>query len=277
MVRALRGLLSASYAILFLMILKFLRILTLAGAGFGISGGFLAGCASGGAAPVGAGTAEQLYRSAKRSLNQGDFLNAISIFETLGARYPFGSYTQQAQLDVAFAYLKQDEFDSAINAANRFIKLYPRSENIDYAYYIKGVSHFSRGGSAMERIFPRDMAKVNQIWLSSSFAEFDTLVRRFPDSEYVADSRERMRFLRNEMARHELITAEFYFQRGAMVAVVNRVNYLLEHFDGSVHVPDALALLADAFQSLGQNDRRADTLRVLQATDPKHPAVVKKS
>lgn len=254
----------------FSMILKFLRILAIASAGIGFSGGFLTGCASDEPIRVGAGTAEQLYQVAKRALNQGDFLTAIATFETLGARYPFGSYTQQAQLDVAYAYLKEDEFDSAINAANRFIKLYPRSENIDYAYYIKGISHFSRGGSAMERIFPRDMAKVNQQWLSSAFADFDTLVRRFPNSVYSPDALERMAYLRNEMARHELITARFYFQRGAMVAVVNRVNYLLEHFDGSNHVPDALALLANAYKSLGQADRQADTLRVLRATDPGH-------
>ena len=122
----------------------------------------------------------------------------------------------------------------------------------------------------MERIFPRDMAKVNQQWLSSAFADFDTLVRRFPNSVYSPDALERMAYLRNEMARHELITARFYFQRGAMVAVVNRVNYLLEHFDGSNHVPDALALLANAYKSLGQADRQADTLRVLRATDPGH-------
>jgi len=218
-------------------------------------------------------SAEQIYNQAKRALNQGDFLTAIDTFETLGARYPFGTYTQQAQLDVAYAYLKQDDFDSAIGAADRFIKLYPRSDNIDYAYYIKGVSHFSRGGSAMERIFPRDMAKVNQNWLRSAFAEFDTLVRRFPESKYTPDAQERMVFLKDEMARHELITAQFYYDRGAMVAVVNRVNYLLEHFDGSRHVPNALALMAGAYQSLGQDDLQNDTLRVLALTDPEHPAV----
>lgn len=217
-------------------------------------------------------SAESIYNQAKRALNQGDFLTAIDTFETLGARYPFGTYTQQAQLDVAFAYLKQDDFDSAISSADRLIKLYPRSENIDYAYYIKGVSHFSRGGSAMERIFPRDMAKVNQNWLRSSFAEFDTLVRRFPESQYAADALDRMIFLKDEMARHELITAQFYYDRGAMVAVVNRVNYLLEHFDGSKHVPDSLALMASAYQSLGQTDLQNETLRVLALTDPEHPA-----
>lgn len=218
-------------------------------------------------------SAETIYNLAKRSLNQGDFLTAIDTFEILGARYPFGTYTQQAQLDIAYAYLKQDEFDSAISAADRFIKLYPRSENIDYAYYIKGVSHFSRGASAMERIFPRDMAKVNQNWLRSAFAEFDTLVRRFPDSQYAPDSLDRMAYLKDEMARHELITAQFYYDRGAMVAVVNRVNYLLEHFDGSKHVPNALALMASAYQSLGQTDLKQNTLRVLALTDPEHPAV----
>ena len=218
-------------------------------------------------------SAEDIYNRAKRSLNQGDFLTAIDTFEILGARYPFGTYTQQAQLDIAYAYLKQDDFNGAIDAADRFIKLYPRSENIDYAYYIKGVSHFSRGGSALERIFPRDMAKVNQTWLRSAFAEFDTLVRRFPESQYSPDALERLVFLKDEMARHELITARFYYDRGAMVAVINRINYLLEHFDGSKHVPDALALMADAYQSLGQPELRNDTLRVLALTAPQHPAV----
>lgn len=218
-------------------------------------------------------SAEAIYNQAKRSLNQGDFITAIDTFELLGARYPFGTFTQQAQLDVAFAYLKQDEFDSAIDAADRFIKLYPRNENIDYAHYIKGVSNFSRGGSAMERIFPRDMSKVNQNWLRAAFADFDTLVRRFPDSEYVPDAIDRMIFLKDEMARHELFTAQFYYERGAMVAVVNRVNFLLENFDGSKHVPNALALMASAYESLGQDQLRTDTLRVLLLTDPEHPAV----
>ena len=255
------------------MILKFSRLLAIAALGIGLSGGFLSGCASSQPqSSAAAGSAEQLYRSAKRSLTQGDFLTAISTFETLGARYPFGSYTQQAQLDIAYAYLKQDEFDNAINSADRFIKLYPRNENIDYAYYIKGISHFSRGGSAMERLFPRDLARVNQNWLRSSFAEFDTLARRFPQSKYTPDALARMAYLKDEMARHELNTAKFYYQRGAMVATINRVNYILEHFDGSKHVPNALALMAGAYESMGQTDLQQDTLKVLALTDPEHPA-----
>jgi len=140
-------------------------------------------------------SAERLYSTAKRALNQGDFLTAVDTFETLGARFPFGIYTQQAQLDIAYAYFKQDEFDNAISSADRFIKLYPRSDNIDYAIYIKGVSNFARGGSFMERLFPRDAAQVNQNWLRAAFAEFDVLVRQHPNSEYVPDSLARMEFL----------------------------------------------------------------------------------
>ena len=257
----------------FPMILKFSRILAISLVGISFSSAILSGCTARERILASEATAEQLYQVAKRSLNQGDFLSAISTFETLGARYPFGSYTQQAQLDIAYAYLKQDEFDNAISSADRFIKLYPRSENIDYAYYIKGVSQFARGGSTMERLFPRDMSKVNQQWLRAAFAEFDTLVRRFPDSKYSEDALARMVFLKDEMAQHELTTARFYYQRGAMVAVINRVNYMLEHFDGSRHLPNALALMAGAYQSLGQLDLQQDTLRVLALTDPEHPAV----
>ena len=231
------------------------------------------GCASPGGKLDESSSAEDLYRSAKRSLGQGDFLTAIDTFETLGARYPFGSYTQQAQLDIAYAYFKQDDFDGAVDASERFIKLYPQSENIDYAYYMKGLSHYARGGSALERVFPRDLSRVNQNWLRTAFAEFDTLVRRFPDSVYVPDALERMAFLKNEMARHELNTARFYFERGAMVAAVNRATWILEHFDGSVHVPNALALMANAYGVLGQQDLRADTLKVLAETEPAHPAL----
>ncbi len=218
-------------------------------------------------------TPEGLYDIAKRALTRGDYLTAIDVFESLGAQFPFGNYTQKAQLEVTYAYYKQDEYDSAISAADRYIKLYPRDESVDYAIYMKALSNFSRGGSPMERFFPRQLAYVDQNWLRAAYVDFDTLVRRFPNSEYAADAVDRMAYLRDEMARHELITARYYYNRGAMVASVNRVTYLLEHYKGSKHVPNALALMASAQRSLGQTDLANDTLRVLAQTDPEHPAV----
>lgn len=233
----------------------------------------LAGCAGLDKPVTENSSAEDLYRDAKRSLNNGDFLGAVDTFETLGARYPFGNYTQQAQLDVAYAYFKQDEYDNAISSADRFIKLYPRSEHIDYAYYIKGLSNFARGGSTLERLFPRDLAKVDQAWLRAAFADFDTLLSRFPESPYAPDAVERMTFLHSEMARHELETAQYYYQRGAMVAAVNRIKYMLEHFDGSPHTGNGLAIMASAYEALGQEQLQRDTLNILAANEPAHPAV----
>lgn len=233
----------------------------------------LTGCASSSGGGVNAGTPEGLYRVAKRALDRKDYLTAIDVYESLGAQFPFGTFTQRAQLDVIFAYFKQDEYDNAISAAERYIKLYPRDESVDYAMYMKALANFGRGGSPMERLFPRELAFVDQNWLRNAFVDFDALVRRYPDSEFTKDAIERMAFLRDEMARHELTTARYYYDRGAMVASVNRVTYLIEHFKDSKHTPNALALMASAQRSMGQLDLAKDTLRVLAETDPEHPAL----
>ena len=213
-------------------------------------------------------SAEKLYREAKKRMERGEYDTAVDYFETLESRYPFGDFTRQAQLDIAYAYLKQDEFDNAIASADQFIKLHPQHEAVAYAYYLKGLSHFSRGQSMMERLFPRDLAKVDQTWLQSSYADFDTLVRRYPESQYSEDARQRMIYLRNQMGRHELITARYYYKRGAMVAAINRCEYLLEHFGQTPSAPKALELMVRAYRAMGQDDLAEETLKVLALNDP---------
>lgn len=215
-------------------------------------------------------SAEKLYSEAKRKLAQKEYISAIEYFETLEARFPFGKFTQQAQLDIAYSYLKQDEFDNAIAAADQFIKLHPRHEAVAYAYYIKGLSNFSRGQSTMERLFPRQMEMVDQSWLRAAFADFDTLIKRFPSSQYVDDAKLRMVFLRNSMAQHELITAEYYFVRGAMIAAINRAQYLLDHFDKTPYTNDALAVMVKAYKAMGEQKLAEDAMKVLALNDPKH-------
>lgn len=234
----------------------------------------IAGCAQK-AVETGApqNSAEAQYRKAKARLDNGDYFGAVDAFETLEALFPFGEYTQQAQLNVAYAYLKQSEFDNAIAAADRYIKLYPTSDDIDYAWFIKGLANYSRGSSIFEKLVPRDMARVDQAWLRNSYADFDTLVKRYPDSRYAEDASARMRYLYDQMARHELLAARYYRQRGALVAAINRARYLLSHYESSVHAPAALALMAEAYGKLGQHTEQQDTLRVLALNDPDHPAL----
>jgi outer membrane protein assembly factor BamD len=237
---------------------------------------FLVGCATDGVEeydPTRDWSAEKLYREAKRKLERREYLSAVEYFETLESRYPFGEYTQQAQLDIAYAYMQQDEFENAISAADQFIKLHPRHKAVDYAYYIKGLCNFSRGQSTMERLFPRDMSRVDQSWLKSAFADFDTLIRRYPNSTYVADAKQRMVYLRDQMAHHELLTGEFYYGRGAMVAAVNRAKYLIEHYDRTPYTADALALMAKAYTAMGKSQLAQETLDILALNNPDHDAL----
>ncbi len=221
-------------------------------------------------------SARKIYNEASSALANSKFDQAVEYFELLESRFPFGRYTLQSQLDIAYAHYKRREYDSAIDAANRFIRLHPGNTHIDYAYYLKGLSNFSRGSGLFTNFTGRKLANIDQQALNNAFADFDTLVQRFPDSIYAADSHKRMVFLRNEMADHELDIATFYYGRGAMLASINRVKYIIKHFDGAPAVTEGLALMAQAYRNMGLDDLAEDTFRVLEKTDPTHAALKSK-
>lgn len=233
----------------------------------------LAGCSSKQHDPTADWSKERLYEEAKREMDGANFSTAIDYFETLEARYPFGPLALQAQLDLAYAYYRYGEDESAISACERFIKLHPTHEGVAYAHYLRGLVRYERGRSFVNDFFPRDMARMDQERLRKAFDDFRTVVDQFPDSEYAGDARKRMVYLRNEMARHELEVARFYFKRSAYAAVINRIDYLVTHYDGAPQVADALALQIRAYQRLGMADMARDTRRVLAANWPDHPAL----
>lgn len=232
----------------------------------------LAACSTTKKDPTENWSARKIYTEAKTALSGGNFEQAVEYFEILESRYPFGRYTLQAQLDIAYAHYKRKEFDLAIDAADRFLRLHPRNPHIDYAYYLKGLANFSRGSGFLSNYIGRELSNQDQQSLVNAFADFDTLIRRFPNSIYAQDARKRMVFLRNEMAKHELKVAKFYYNRGAMLAAISRVKYIVEHFDGALVLPDALALMADAYRNMGLDELADDTLRVLANNAPDHPA-----
>ncbi|MEK6749912.1 MAG: outer membrane protein assembly factor BamD [Pseudomonadota bacterium] len=219
-------------------------------------------------------SAMQLYREAKSALDSGDYEMAIQKFESLEGRFPFGPYAQQAQIDIAYAYYKFDEAESAVGAADRFIKMYPRHPRVDYAYFIKGLAKFNQGHSAFDNLPSQDPAKRDPAAVQKSYQYFQELLTRFPDSIYADDARQRLVYLRNNLARFELYTAEFYFQTGAYVAAANRGKYILEHFARTPSIPGALAVMARAYHTLGLSDLEHDTLRVIALNYPDH-AVIK--
>lgn len=208
-------------------------------------------------------SASKLYSEASAALDSGDYQQAIEYYEKLEARFPFGRYAMQAQLDVAYAYYRADEPDSAIAAADRFIKLHPQNPYVDYAYYLKGIVNYNRSVGFIDRFIPTDPSQRDPGAALDSFQDFGQLISRFPDSKYGADARQRMLYLRNNLAKYEIHVARYYMKRSAFLAAANRGVFVVERFQRTSAVKDALKIMIEAYTKLGMDDLAEDTRRVL--------------
>lgn len=217
--------------------------------------------------------AEELYNRARDRLDTGYYDGAIEFYEVLQNRFPFGTYAQQAQLELAYAYYKSEKGAEAIAAVDRFIKLYPTHPNMDYAYYLRGLANFNTGKGLTQRYLPVDHSQRDQGASLRSFQDFGELIKRFPDSDYVADSRKRMVYLRNILAQHEVNVANYYMRRGAYVAAANRARYVVENYQQTPAMPDALVVMTQAYKVMEMDDLAADTQRVLELNYPNHPGL----
>jgi len=208
-------------------------------------------------------SASKIYAEAAQELDSGNYQTAVEYYEKLEARYPFGRYAMQSQLDVAYAYYKAEEPEQALAAADRFIKLYPENPYVDYAYYLKGIINYNRSVGFLDRYIPTDPSQRDPGSALDSFQDFGELVRRFPDSKYAPDARQRMVFLRNNLAKNEVHVARYYMKRGAYVAAANRASYVIQRFQRTSAVEDALEVMIDAYTRLGEKKLAADAERVL--------------
>jgi outer membrane protein assembly factor BamD len=207
-------------------------------------------------------TAEQLYAEAKKALTGKSYDKAIKLYEKLEARYPFGNYATQAQIDVAYAYYKNNEPDSALAAADRFIKLNPSHPRVDYAYYLKGLINYNRGISFIDRFMPTDSSQRDPGSARDAFRDFNELLAKFPRSQYAEDAKQRIMALRNNLAMYEVHVADFYMRRGAYLAAVNRCKEVVQKYQRTQAVPRALKIMEEAYRKLDMNDLADDTARV---------------
>ncbi|MEW8056483.1 MAG: outer membrane protein assembly factor BamD [Candidatus Thiodiazotropha sp.] len=208
-------------------------------------------------------SASQFYSEAKSALMDGDYDEAIKHYNGLQARFPFGRYATQSQLDIIYAHYKNGEPESAIMAADRFIKLNPQSPYVDYAYYMKGITNYNRNQSIFSRILPSDPSERDAGAALDAFNDFDKLVRRYPDSRYSADARQRMLYLRNNLAKYQIHIAEYYMRRGAYLAAANRANRVVTRFQRTDAMQRALEIMVDAYTRLGMTGLADDARRVL--------------
>jgi outer membrane protein assembly factor BamD len=213
-------------------------------------------------------SAQKLYAEAKDNLNDGNYERAVKLFETLESRYPFGRYAQQAQLEVAYAYYKDNEPISAVAACDRFIKLHPNHPNVDYAYYLKGLANFNDDLGVLGGLVQQDMSERDPKAARDAFLSFKELVTRFPDSKYAADSLARMNYLVNALASNEVHVAKYYMKRQAWIAAANRAKEVLKNYPEAPALEEALAIMVVSYDKMELTGLRDDTLRVMALNFP---------
>lgn len=206
---------------------------------------------------------EEMYLQAKTELNDGNLDTSVKLYEALQSRYPYGRYAQQALLEMAYAYYRQGETESAISSADRFIKQYPNNPHVDYAYYVKGLANFHGEISLLKSFGGQDPTERDPKAAQESFAAFKDLLIRYPGSKYAPDARLRMLYLVNMLAKHELHVAGYYLRRGAYIAAANRAQGVLTQYPNSPSTRDALEIMVRAYDALGMTTLRDDARRVL--------------
>ena len=213
-------------------------------------------------------TPETLYSHADKLLHEGSYEPAVKAFETLTARFPFSDAARQARLDLIYAYYRAREKESAVDAADSFIRENPTHPRIDYAYYMKGLVYFERTPNFLERWFRVDLSERPPQDARKSFDAFARVVSQYPQSTYAADAHQRMVYLRNRLAEYEIHVADYYVRRGAYVGAIDRARYVIETYDGAPATRRALEIMVECYRHLGLTELAADSEKVLVANFP---------
>ncbi|PKO57199.1 MAG: outer membrane protein assembly factor BamD [Betaproteobacteria bacterium HGW-Betaproteobacteria-21] len=213
-------------------------------------------------------SAQKLYSEAKASMSEGGYDQAIKMFEKLEARYPYGRFAQQAQIESAYAYYKSNESALALAAADRFIKLHPNHPNVDYVYYLKGLVNFNEDLGIFAGFSNQDMSERDPRGAREAFDTFNDLITRFPESRYAEDARQRMQYLVNALASHEVHVARYYYNRGAYIAAANRAQAAITTYPRAPANEEALFLMVKSYDALGMTDLRDDANRVMRKNFP---------
>ncbi len=218
------------------------------------------------------GSEQEVYERAQRYLKSSSWEMAIQTLQALEENFPFGSYGEHAQLELIYAYYRAGEYEASVASADRFIRLHPQHRNVDYAYYMRGIASFYND-SAFSSVLSMDATQRDPGTAKDAFNYFAQLLNLYPDSAYALDAKKRMTFLRNTLARAEINIANYYFKRGAYLAAANRGRWVVENMQETPAVPDALAVMAQAYHLVDMQALSDDAAQVLAHNFPDHPAL----
>jgi outer membrane protein assembly factor BamD len=213
-------------------------------------------------------SAQKLYAEARENLDTGGYDKAISYYQKLEARYPYGRFAQQAQMELAYAYYKDKDQAGTVTAADRFIKMHPNHPNVDYLYYLRGLANFNDDLGILGYVSNQDMSERDPKAAKDAFDAFKELVTKFPESKYAPDSVARMNYLVNALAAHEVHVARYYMKRSAYLAAANRVQFAIKTYPQAPANEEGLLIMVKAYDALGMQDLRADAERVMLKNYP---------
>lgn len=213
-------------------------------------------------------SASKLYSEAREELAVGNYEKAVSHFEKLESRYPFGTYAQQAQMEIAYAYYRQGDQAQALAAIERFIKLHPNHPHVDYMYYLRGLVNFNDRVGFLDFLSKQDPSERDPKAARDAFDSFKLLAERFPDSIYAKDAVDRLKYLVNAMAQYEVHVSNYYYRRGAYVAAANRAQIAVAEYREAPAIEEALYIMVKSYDALGLPELRDDAARVLKTNFP---------
>ena len=213
-------------------------------------------------------SAQKLYAEARQELADRNWENAIKHYERIESRYPFGRFAQQAMIEVAYAHWKNEDAASALASIDRFVKLHPNHPSADYMYYLRGLINFNDDLGILGFFSGQDLSERDPKAAAEAFVSFKELVTRFPESKYAPDAVQRMNYLVNALASHEVHVARYYMKRKAYVAAANRTQYALKTYPGAPANEEGLVIMVKAYDAMGMTTLRDDAERVLKKNFP---------
>jgi len=196
---------------------------------------------------------EELYNEAADALEDENYQQATRLFEEVERQHPYSKWATKAQLMAAYSAYEDDRYDEAILALDRFIELHPGNEDIDYAYYLKALSYYEQISDV----------RRDQFMTEQALKAFDTLIQRFPDSVYARDSRLKRDLTLDHLAGKEMEIGRYYLDRNEINAAINRFQTVVQDYQTTTHVPEALHRLVECFMILGLTNEAKRVAAVL--------------
>jgi outer membrane protein assembly factor BamD len=218
----------------------------------------------------------ELYSEAQHALESASYEKATDILEALDSRYPFGAHSDQVQVDLIYAYYKRDETALALANIDRFMRLNPTHEDLDYLYYLRGLTHMATDQQIFQNLFGIDRYNRDPSHSLQAFKDFNHIIKFYPNSQYAVDAQLRMVFIKDRLARYEISVAEWYIKREAYIAAINRSKLVLNNYPDTASVEEALGIMIKAYDELGLVEPKKNALAVLKLNYP-NSRVVRRS